>query len=313
MLKNNKHLIHYVPHGIDPEQYKPLDKEKKGKAFTDFYERIFGKKKYDFIIGFISRNMWRKNQTDLIVAYRSFCDDLTKEQADKCLLFLKSEPVSDAGTDLLTVKDTFAGNYNVIINNDQFDTEQINFLYNTFDMYINCSSNEGFGLGVAEAMMAGVPISATVTGGLQDQMGFVDAKGKPMEFSRDFATNIDMKYTKHGEWVYPMKPDTRHIQGSPVTPYVMEEFLDFSTIKKAIQYWYNKTPEERKKCGLAGRKWAMNEGGINAKNMANEFIKAMDFTLENFVPNKKFGMYSYTDHYNIKLLPDNNLGFNVDK
>jgi len=313
MLKNNKHLIHYVPHGINPDLYKPLENEKKSKSFTDFYNKIYGKNKYDFVIGFVSRNMWRKNQTDLIIAYRSFCEELPKEKADKCLLFLKTEPISDAGTDLLTIKDTFTGNYNVIINNDQFNFEQINFLYNTFDMYMNCSSNEGFGLGVAEAMMAGVPIAATVTGGLQDQMGFVDDDGKPMEFNCEFATNINMEYTKHGEWVYPMKATSRHVQGSPVTPYVMEEFLDFSTIKEAIKYWYNKTPEERKKCGLAGRKWAMNEGGINADNMGKEFIKAMDYTLENFIPNKKFGLYKYDDHYNIKLLPKNKIGFNINK
>ena len=34
------------------------------------------------------------------------------------------------------------------------------------------ASNEGFGLGTAEALMAGTPIVVNVTGGMQDQCGF---------------------------------------------------------------------------------------------------------------------------------------------
>ena len=37
---------------------------------------------------------------------------------------------------------------------------------------INKESNEGFGLGTCESLMAGTPITVNVTGGLQDQVGF---------------------------------------------------------------------------------------------------------------------------------------------
>ena len=37
---------------------------------------------------------------------------------------------------------------------------------------MNMASNEGFGLGTCESLMAGTPIIVNVTGGLQDQCGF---------------------------------------------------------------------------------------------------------------------------------------------
>lgn len=311
MLKNNKHLIHYVPHGINPETYKPLTK--KDDVYKEVYERVYGKSKYEFVVGFISRNMWRKNPTNLILGFRAFCDSLPKEKSKKCALVLKTEPIAEHGTDLIAIQRTFTPDYNVIINNDNWNFQQMNALYNTFDVYVNCSSNEGFGLGVAEAMMAGVPICATVTGGLQDQMGFVDNKGKPMEFSRDFASNFNMKYTKHGNWVYPMIPQSRNVNGSPMTPYVMEEFVDFSVIRDAIKYWYDMDSAKRKECGMEGRKWAMTDGGINSDNMCKEFIKAMDFAIENFIPKKKFAMFEYNDYYDITKMPNNSLGFELNE
>ena len=311
MLKNNKHLIHYVPHGINSETYKPV--ELKGKVYEDVYKKIYGDKKYDFVVGFVSTNTHRINPTNLILAFRAFCDSLKKDKADKCALVLHTKAVIDQGTDLIAVKDSFAREYNVIIDENGWNSEQMNYLYNTFDVYVNCSSNEGFGLGVAEALMAGVPVCATVTGGLQDQMGFTDNKGNPIEFNLEFASNFDMKYTKHGKWVYPLIPQSKTIKGSPVTPYVMEEYADFTEVRDGIKYWYDMDPKERKECGAAGREYCLNEGGFNSVNMCNEFIKAMDFTFDNFKPSKKFGIYKYTDHYDIRLMPKNCLGFDLNK
>ena len=45
-------------------------------------------------------------------------------------------------------------------------------LYNSTDVQIQLTSNEGWGLSLTEAMLAGNPIIANVTGGMQDQMRF---------------------------------------------------------------------------------------------------------------------------------------------
>ena len=69
-------------------------------------------------------------------------------------------------------------------------------------------SNEGFGLGTCESLMAGTPIIVNVTGGLQDQCGF-RLKGKlltaedykeikSLHDDRKWAHNEDLTW---GEWV----------------------------------------------------------------------------------------------------------------
>jgi glycosyltransferase involved in cell wall biosynthesis len=66
--------------------------------------------------------------------------------------------------------------YNFIFSDKKLSTEQMNYLYNATDVQIQLTSNEGWGLSLTEAMLAGNPIIANVTGGMQDQMRFVDEK-----------------------------------------------------------------------------------------------------------------------------------------
>ena len=54
----------------------------------------------------------------------------------------------------------------------KLEPNQLNYLYNIADVTINIASNEGFGLGTCESLMAGTSIIVNVTGGLQDQCGF---------------------------------------------------------------------------------------------------------------------------------------------
>ena len=86
MSIHGKHLIHYLPLGVDSKVFKPVDKN--DKKFTDFKKKILGDKEYDFIVFYNSRNINRKRTSNLILAYRMFCDNLTKEEADKCLLIM---------------------------------------------------------------------------------------------------------------------------------------------------------------------------------------------------------------------------------
>ena len=68
--------------------------------------------------------------------------------------------------------------------------------------------------------------------------------------------------------------------------------------------------ENRKKCGLEGRRWALNEGGLNAKNMCDQFIACNDFLLKNWSPTKNFGVYTAKDHVG-NFMIDNCLGFEM--
>lgn len=309
MIKNNKHIIHYVPHGINSDVFKSLPKN--DPSLIKMRDIIFKDTQYDYVVGLVSRNMGRKHIGDLILAFRNFCDKLPEEESKKCALILHTEPIADLGFHLPVLSSVLCDKYKVILDPQKWSPTNMCCLFNLFDVYVNCSSNEGFGLGVAEAIMCGVPIVATVTGGLQDQLGFLDDNGNPMEFTCEFSTNSCGKYKTHGKWAYPMFPSVRTLHAGTVTPYIIDSLVDSTQITDGLMYWYNKSKEERCECGLEGRRWAMNEGGLNSKNMCDQFIKAMNFTLENFTPNKSFEIYENSSFYDLTKLPNNKLGINI--
>jgi len=159
--------ISYVPHGINPDVYKPLD-----SISEDVNNFVNGNKKYDFILYYNNRNIRRKKTSDVILSYKLFCDKLPKEKAEKCLLLMHTHPIDENGTNLPVVVDTLCYDYDVMFDNRILDQNIINEFYNLADCTINIANNEGFGLSTAESIMAGTPIIVNVTGGLQDQCGF---------------------------------------------------------------------------------------------------------------------------------------------
>jgi hypothetical protein len=246
-----------------------------------------------------------------MLAYRMFCENLPVEEAKKCVLILHTELRCDAGTDLTAVKEAICPKYNVIFSQGKYTPDDMNLLYNISDVTINLSSNEGFGLSTAESIMAGTPIVVSVTGGLQDQIGQTKDDGSPIEFDLHFGSNNIGKYRKHGVWAYPCWTKVRCIQGSIPTPYIFDDMTRWEDAADGFMYWYLMGPEKRAKCGLEGRRWAMNEGGINAENMCNQFIKCMDFILEKFKPIKQFGLYTDNDYVG-NLMPGG-MGFEIPK
>lgn len=306
----DKHLLHYVPHGINSDTFKALPKD--DKLVSKLKKDLLGEKSYDFVVFFNSRNAHRKHPANLIMAFKSFCNALPKEQSDKCALLMHTDKVCEAGTDLIATVDAICPEYKVAIHEARRSPEEMVALYNIADVTANVSSNEGFGLSVAESIMCETPVIVSVTGGLQDQIGLVDDDGKPYEFNLEFGTNVTGRYKKHGIWAKPIWTKVQNMQGSPPTPYIMDDLTDYSDIADAIMYWYLMGSEKRESCGKEGRRWAMNEGGINSVNMCNQFIKAMDFTLEHFTPVKNFDIYTF-EGYDITRLPNNALGFELHK
>jgi glycosyltransferase involved in cell wall biosynthesis len=311
----NKHLLHYVPHGIDSNMFKPMEAD--DKAVKAMRKSLFGDKVYDFVLFHNSRNIQRKKTSNTILAFRAFCDNLPKEKADKCALILHTETSQDAGTDLLAVINALCPTYHVIVHDVKVSPQDMCILYNIADATILISSNEGFGLSIAESIMCGTPVIVNVTGGLQDQIGQMDDAGNPVKFSAEFGTNSTKKYTKHGVWAKPVWPAVRTIQGSPPTPYIFDDICTWEETAEAIMYWYLTDSDTRIKAGLEGRRWACAEGGLNAKNMCTQFMAAMDFTLANFHPPSAFDIHSPTEFIAHKQ-PNENIGvsipaINVDK
>ena len=280
MPVNGKHLLHYVPHGINSNEFKPLSSN--DLTIKKLKKEYFGENKYEFVVGFNSRNSHRKHPANLVLAFKTFCSHLSKEEASKCALLMHTDKICEQGTDLISVVDAICPEYTVVLDDSRKTPEEMVAFYNICDVVANVSSNEGFGLSIAESIMCGTPVIATVTGGLQDQLGITDDDGNPIKYNLEFSTNSTGRFKKHGCWAKPIWTCVQTVQGSPPTPYILDDVIDYKSISDAIMYWYLTGPELREKYGLIGREWANKEGGINSKNMCNEFIKAMDYTIENF-------------------------------
>lgn len=284
--------VTYVPHGINHNQFYPI---REGHPEFEALKKLKSDlipSKIEYVVFYNARNIHRKHTSDLILGFKEFCDSLSKEEADKCLLLLHTDPVDPNGTDLIAVINTLCPMYNVSFTSNRIITvKELNLLYNLVDITANIASNEGFGLGTAESVMAGTPIVVNVTGGLQDQCGFKKEDGSYVmadDFSDDFQTNAVARYTDHGEWVKPVFPAVRTLQGSPLTPYIFDDIVDYRDAADAIRYWYLKTPEERNAAGLLGREHYMKpEIGLSAESMGNNFIKDINTVLEKWNPRKQ--------------------------
>lgn len=305
---NGRTLLQYCPHGIDSEIFRIIDK--KDPALVEFKKRVFGGKDYKFVILYNSRNVHRKRTSNIVLAYRQFCEGLSKEEADKCVLILHTEIMQDAGTNLLAVKEAFAPNNNIVFSPGKLSPQDMCMLYNTADVTVNASSNEGFGLSAAESIMCGTPITVAVTGGLQDQIGQVMDDGSPVVFDADFGSNNIGRYKKHGPWAYPVWPVTRLVQGSIPTPYIFDDLTKWEDFGEAFMYWYMMGEKKRKACGAEGRRWALNEGGLNSKNMGQTFIDGMEYVFANWQKPKKFGIYSIKDYVG-NVMPNGHMGFPI--
>ena len=293
---HGKTLLSYIPHGINEKYFHPITDESEKIKAKETVTKVWGDtSKYDFILFYNNRNIRRKMTADIIYAYRLFCDELLPEKAKRCLLALHTAPMDEAGTNLLAVVNTLCQDHNVIFSKDKVSTTELNHLYNRVDVTIMASSNEGFGLGTAESLMAGTPIIVNVTGGLQDQCGFKNEKGEYLtvnDYSEEWPSNHDGKYRNHGDWAKVVWPSNRSIQGSIPTPYIADDRCRFEDIAIKIREWYDTPQQERKKRGLNGREYLLRpETGMSASEMCNRFIEDMDFALENWTPKKRFKLY----------------------
>ena len=280
--------IKYVQHGINKNIFKPLDNIS-DKVFSE----IHGQKKYDFILFYNNRNIRRKQPSDVIYSYKLFCDKLPKKESEKCLLLMHTSPIDENGTDLVAVKNDLCQEYDVKISSMKMEPELLNEYYNVVDCTINISNNEGFGLTTAESIMAGTPVILNVTGGLQDQCGFnIDG----VEFTdRDYikigSLHDKRKWSNlsHGEWVVPVWPSARNINGSPATPYIFDDRVDNYEVVDAIMKVYKMGREKRKSCGMMGREWAINN--LSSEIMSNKVIEGIETTFQNYKKRKKFELY----------------------
>ena len=286
----------YVPHGINHTYFMPVDTlHKDYEKSRKFRQHILGGKQYDFVVFWNNRNIRRKLPGDVVMAFKTFCDMLPKDESKKCALVMHTQPVDENGTDLPQVVNEMCPDYDVIFSNEKLDNNQMCWMYNMADVTINIASNEGFGLGTCESLMCGTPIVVNVTGGLQDQCGFKKEDGSYLtvdDYNDDFQSNHRGKYKEHGEWVFPVFPSNISLQGSPPTPYIYDDRPSFEDAADGLKHFYDMGADGRQECGEKGVEFVqLEEIGMTAEHMSNRFIKDMDTAFEKWTPRKRYTLF----------------------
>ena len=177
--------INYVPHGICTKKYYPIPKE--DVDYGNWKKSFLGDNEYDFVVFHTSRNIRRKNTSDIILSWRVFLDQLPENQAKKCLLIMHTDPVDQNGTDLPAVVEAVCDPeiHKVKFDAQKWNEKELNYVYNCSDAHMFFTDNEGWGLGLTESLMAGRMIIAPVQGGMQDQMRFEDENGDWINFTTE--------------------------------------------------------------------------------------------------------------------------------
>ena len=296
--KAKRKVLKYVPHGLDKDVFFPVDKS--NKEYKNFRSSM-GVKENDFVLFFNSRNIRRKQIPDTLLAFKYFKDQLPKEEQDKVKFILHTEPQSDHGTDLVAVKDyLFGENDNTIFfSTKKLSREHLNYLYNIADAQILLTSNEGWGLSLTEAILSGTPIIANVTGGMQDQMRFIDDKENWFTPDAEVPSNHTGKYKKHGRWAFPVFPTNRSIQGSIPTPYIWDDRCRPEDAAERIMEVYSLSTEERNARGMEGREWALSqEAGFTAQQMGERIVEGIDELFNIWEPRE---FYEFINTNEVKL------------
>ena len=291
--------VTYLPHGVSEKYFYPISVFDNEYKQVEEMRRQLTNDNVEFIVFYNNRNIRRKSPGDLVLAFKVFCDMLSKEEADKCALLMHTQPADENGTDLPVVASTICPEYKVYFSDKKLDPNQLNYLYNMADVTINIASNEGFGLGTCESLMAGTPITVNVTGGLQDQCGF-KYKGKllthedydwvkSLHDDRKWANNEDLTW---GKWVKPVWPSNRSMVGSIPTPYIFDDRCRFDDAAQAMKDWYDMDSEKRQECGMKGHEFVMSdESMMSAKAMCQNFMNHMDKGFEMWKPRKRYRMF----------------------
>jgi len=240
----------YLPHAVNPEIFKPATdeeiKEMKEKFLIDPNKTLFF---------WNNRNAKRKQSGSLIFWFKQFLDKVGHDNAQ---LIMHTNVGDPAGQDLRAI----VMHLGIIDGQVQFSESKISpahmaAMYNIADCTLNIADAEGFGLSSLESLSCGTPVINTMTGGLQEQV------------------------TDGENWFgIGLEPTSKSIIGSQQIPWIYEDRLNQETVVNALLEMHNKTPEERKALGRAGREHVLKN--YNFEEYKNNWIKLVERVHEEY-------------------------------
>ncbi len=146
----------YIPHSVDTKIFKPLPAEERREAKT-----VIGFDPDTFVMGFVAMNKgMRKAFPEQLAGCKKFID---MYPGKKFAIYLHTITDSSHGGLDLTYYCRQLG-LDCVRASDKFevqsgvDLERMNVLYNAFDVTMQCTRAEGFGIPVIESFSAGTPV-----------------------------------------------------------------------------------------------------------------------------------------------------------
>jgi glycosyltransferase involved in cell wall biosynthesis len=224
----------FLPHGFDPNEFYPLPEEVIAREKELLLQQA-GLRDMKHIIFWNNNNITRKRPGDVIEIVKRFIAQASGD-LKRTVLLMNTVSHSREGTDLMhLIHDRYNHSVNVIQNLTRITSERLNVFYNISDLTLNIAYNEGFGLCVGESLLAGTPVVCTATGGMVEQM----------------TNGIDI----FGRLI---KPDVQTLFGTPGMPYILQDYVSYSTALSGIDKVLKNLPNY-KRLALKGRKYIMDE------------------------------------------------------
>jgi glycosyltransferase involved in cell wall biosynthesis len=156
----------YVPHGIDTKVLRPIDKAE-AREKTGMPEDAF-------IVGMVAANKGKPSRKCFQEALQAFA--IFRERHDDAILYLHTDLTGDE--DILSLKESLQIPDDAVRMADQY---RINLqplppammarVYSTFDVLLNPSAGEGFGVPIIEAQACGVPAIVTDFSAMKEVCG----------------------------------------------------------------------------------------------------------------------------------------------
>jgi glycosyltransferase involved in cell wall biosynthesis len=173
-LSENKVESFYIPHGVDTQIYRPLNKKTECR-------KLFFLEPDEFVVGVVAMNRSRKMIPHMIRGYKAFLDMNPGIKSHMMLwssVYPSSEEVfglQDVGVNLIPEinylglaeairwpnKEQIAEGIPEWLGENYESGWDMVKLYNTFDVLLMCTGGEGFGLPIIEAQSCGIPVIVT--------------------------------------------------------------------------------------------------------------------------------------------------------
>lgn len=247
--------------GINPDELFPVDNK------TELKIKYFGKN-YD-VIGMVMRNQKRKLLPDIFIAFRNYLNKLKSqnlsEKADNTILYMHTSFPEEMGWDLPSLlleyglldkvyftylcrscnkfccskyQETvsscpYCNNKSACFTSvsNHVTTQQLNEVYNLFDLFVQYAICEGFGMPQIEAASCGVPIASVDYSAMTEIAENVGGFKIPVSrMFRELETGADRAY--------------------PDISYTTDLFYDF---------FVNKTPQDRENLSKTARNLCINQ------------------------------------------------------